>query len=139
MNEKTRRIRISAIKYFVICVFLWVVIDWGTAGGFRISYFTKYGIPLLFFYVTYPLIFTILIFKAKWKGKALLIATLIAMFIIEVIFTRNPLIIVFPICLLGIPLAIIIYLPLTYFPLWFVGGEIGKHKVLIIFLVICEL
>ncbi|HTX79247.1 MAG TPA: hypothetical protein VMC62_06240 [Longilinea sp.] len=129
----------SASKYFIIAVLLWVVIDWGTASGFRISYFAKYGATLLLFYIGYPLIFTTLIFLAKLNDKALFIATLIGIFIVEVVFTRNPMIMTFPICLLGIPLALAIYLPLTYFPLWYVRGEIKKYRLPIIFLTMCEL
>ena len=126
-------------KYFILSVLLWVIIDWGTAGGFKVNYFTKYGITLLLFYVIYPLTFTFLVFKAKLNQKALFVATFAAILIVEVIFTRNQLVMDFPICLLGIPLAVLIYLPLTYFPLWYVRGEMHKHKALIIFLIICEL
>jgi hypothetical protein len=45
----------------------------------------------------------------------------------------------FPALLLGIPLAILVYAPLTYFPLWFVRKELGKHRRLIAGLVIVEL
>jgi hypothetical protein len=125
--------------YFIICLLLWVIIDWGTAGGFRVSYFIKYGFTLLIFYFFYPLIFTFLVFRAKWNEKQLLLSTLFAIFIVEVILTRNPLVMTFPVCLLAIPLAVLVYLPLTFFPLWIVRQEMQKHKVVVILCIITEL
>lgn len=112
--------------------------DFGTAGGFRISYFQTYGPTLLLFYIGYPWIFSILIFKLHWSERRLFLATLLAIFVVEVLFTRNPLVMTFPAMLLGIPLAIMVYAPLTYFPLWFVRGEMTKHKKLVIALTIVE-
>ena len=113
--------------------------DFGTAGGFRIAYFEKYGPTLLLFYIGYPLIFSFLIFKLQWDERRLFLATLAAIFVVEVLFTRNPLLMTFPALLLGIPLAILVYAPLTYFPLWFVRKEIGEHKILITGLILVEL
>jgi hypothetical protein len=69
----------------------------------------------------------------------LFLATLAAIFVVEVVFTRNPLLMTFPALILGIPLAVMIYSPLTFFPLWFVRKEISKHRVLILGLTIVEL
>jgi hypothetical protein len=105
----------------------WIIVDFGTAGGFRLSYFEKYGPALLLFYIGYPVIFTFLIFRLKLGGKGLFLATLIGIFIVEVLFTGNPLITGFPVCLIGIPLAVAVYSPLTFFPLWIVNREMGRH------------
>ena len=126
-------------QYFFLGFLLWVLVDFGTAGGFRIAYFEKYGPTLLLFYIGYPLVFSVLIFKLQWEERRLFLATLGAIFVVEVLFTRNPWVMTFPLRLLGIPLAILVYAPLTYFPLWFVRKETGKHKRLIIGLVIVEL
>jgi hypothetical protein len=126
-------------QYFFLGILLWVLVDFGTAGGFRITYFEKYGPTLLLFYVGYPLVFSVLIFKLHWSEKALFFATLVAIFVVEVIFTRNPLVMAFPALFLGIPLAIMVYAPLTYFPLWFVREEIVKHRILILGLILVEL
>jgi hypothetical protein len=126
-------------QYFLLGMLLWAFVDFGTAGGFRISYFTKYGLTLLIFYAGYPLVFSVLIFGLRWSERRLFLATLAAIFIIEVVFTRNPLLMTFPALILGIPLAVMIYLPLTFFPLWFVRKEISKHRVLILGLTIVEL
>lgn len=126
-------------QYFFLGVLLWVLVDFGTAGGFRIAYFEKYGPTLLLFYIGYPLIFSVLIFKFNWSERRLFMATLVAIFIVEVLFTENPLVMTFPALLLGIPLAVMVYAPLTYFPLWFVRREMVKHRLLVTGLVIVEL
>jgi len=126
-------------QYFLLGMLLWAFVDFGTAGGFRIGYFTKYGLTLLLFYVGYPLVFSVLIFRLRWSERRLFLATLVAIFIVEVIFTRNPLLITFPALIVGVPLAIMIYSPLTFFPLWFVRKEIAKHRTLILGLTIVEL
>ncbi len=125
-------------QYFLLGFLLWVLVDFGTAGGFRLSYFEKYGCTLLLFYIGYPFVFAVLIFKYHWSERRLFFATLVAIFVVEVLFTRNPLVMSFPALLLGIPLAVMVYAPLTYFPLWFVRRELGKHKLLIIGLAIVE-
>jgi hypothetical protein len=63
----------------------------------------------------------------------------VAIFLIEVVFVGNPLLTTFPALLAGIPLAVAIYTPLTYFPLWFVRGELTRHRLLIAGLTIVEL
>jgi hypothetical protein len=126
-------------QYFFLGFLLWVLVDFGTAGGFRIAYFEKYGPTLLLFYIGYPLLFSFLIFKLHWDERRLFLATLAAIFIVEVLFTGNPLLMTFPALLLGIPLAIMVYAPLTYFPLWFIRKETGKHRLLILGLSLVEL
>ncbi len=125
-------------RYYLLGVLLWVIVDLGTAGGFRLAYFQKYGLTLLLFYLGFPLIFTLLIFRLHWNERRLFFATLIAIFIVEVLFTRNPLIMRYPSLLWGIPLAILVYLPLTYFPLWIVRKEMGRHRFLVIGLSLVE-
>lgn len=126
-------------QYILLGNLLWIVVDWGTAGGFRITYFQKYGPTLLLFYAGYPLVFSILAFRLRWSERRLFGATLAAIFLIEVLFVGNPLLTTFPALLAGIPLAAAIYTPLTYFPLWFVHGELGRHRRLIAGLVLVEL
>lgn len=126
-------------QYFILDVLCWIVVDWGTAGGFRLSYVQKYGPTLLFFYLGYPLAFSVLIFRLRWSERGLLGATLAAIFVIEVVCVRNPLLMTFPALLAGIPLAVAIYSPLTYFPLWFVRGDLGRYRRLLAALIIVEL
>jgi hypothetical protein len=120
----------KAILYILYGFLLWVIIDWGTAGGFRLSYFSVHG-PLLFvFYLGFPVAFAYLIFKRHWSERKLLLATAVAIFLVEAVSTGNPFVLSFPLMLVGIPLAFCIYTPLTFFPLWIVNGEMGKHKVI---------
>ncbi len=132
-NETTRdTVRHATCVYFILGVLLWGVVDFGTAGGFRIAYFQTYGPTLLLFYVGYPLVFTVLIFRWQWSERRLSVATLAAIFLIEVVFTGNPLLMTFPALLFGIPVAVAVYAPLTCFPLWFVRGQMGQHKPLVV-------
>ena len=134
------RMQLSKPWQYSLCgVVLWILVDWGTAGGFRVAYLRTYGPTLLFFYVGYPLVFSILIFRLRWSDRRLFLATLAAIFLIEVVFVGNPLLTTFPALLAGIPLAVAIYTPLTYFPLWFVRGELTRHRLLIAGLTIVEL
>jgi hypothetical protein len=125
--KKNRGAHVKAAAYFILGVALWFIVDFGTAGGFRWEYFETYGPTLLLFYLGYPAIFTLLIFGLKWSGRFLFLATLAGIFVVEVVFTGNPLVMTFPACLLGIPLAAAVYTPLTFFPLWIVNGEIRRR------------
>jgi len=127
------------IRYSFIGFLLWVVIDFGTAGGFRLSYFAAHGPWLLVFYIGYPIVFSYLIFRRKWAGWKLFLATVVAILVIEGLFTANPFILSFPLMLVGIPLAICIYAPLTYFPMWIVNGELARHRAVAVFLSIVVL
>jgi len=131
MAETASRSRVSL--YIAFCFLLWVFVDLGTAGGFRLSYFSDHGPLLLAFYLGYPLIFAFLIFRLHWSGWRLLLATAVAIVVIEGVFTRNPWLVSFPLMLFGVPLAMCVYAPLTYFPLWIVRGEMGRHRGMAIF------
>ena len=122
----------KALLYILYGFILWVIIDLGTAGGFRLSYFSAYGPLLLVFYLGYPLVFAYLIYQCNGSERMLFLGTVIAIILIEAVFTGNPLILSFPQMLVGIPLAICVYVPLTYFPLWIVNREMGKHKVVVV-------
>lgn len=126
--------RSQAIHYVIWGVVLWFFVDLGTAGGFRISYLIQYGQALWIFYIGFPLLFGYLIYRRRWQTGNLILATLGAIAIVEGLFTRNPLVLSFPILLVGIPLAVCVYLPLTFFPLWIVNREMGNHKIAVGFL-----
>jgi hypothetical protein len=128
----------GARGYFLLCFLLWVVVDLGTAGGFRLSYLARYMPALLIFYIGYPLVFTFLVFRRHLGGRGLFVATLVAILVVEAVFTGNPWIVAFPLCLVGIPLAIAVYAPLTYFPLWAVRGELGRHRRMVVALCCVE-
>ena len=122
----------NPIQFFLLSVILWFVVDFGTAGGFRLFYYEKIWPAILFFYLGFPLIFSILIFRMKWDDRRLFFGMLVAIFIVEILFTRNPLLMTFPTLLWGIPLAVLIYTLLVFFPLWFLRNELTKHLLVII-------
>ncbi len=120
--------RSKAIAYVASAALLWFVVDFGTAGGFRLAYLARYGLALALFYVGHPLAFGYLIFRRGWRGQRLFWATIAALLFIEGLVIQNRFVLSFPLLLAGIPLAICVYLPLTYFPLWLVNGELGQHR-----------
>ncbi|MBN1440722.1 MAG: hypothetical protein JW929_15050 [Anaerolineales bacterium] len=122
------------LKYILIGFLLWVIVDWGTAGGFRWAYFETYGFLLLFFYLGFPILFAFLIYRCGWSQRKLLMAEAAAVFLVEAVCVRNPFVLSFPLLLIGIPLAFCVYAPLVYFPLWILTGEMGKRKYLAGFL-----
>jgi hypothetical protein len=126
--------RSKPLLYVLYGFVLWVIIDLGTAGGFRLLYFSIHGPLLLAFYLGFPIVFAYLIFRWHWAGWKLFLATVVAIILVEGVFTGNPFVLSFPLMLAGIPLAICIYSPLTYFPLWIVNGEMGRHKAIAAFL-----
>jgi hypothetical protein len=60
--------RSRTLLYIVYCFILWVIVDLGTAGRFRFSYFRDHGPFLLAFYLGYPFIFAYLIVRRHWSG-----------------------------------------------------------------------
>lgn len=118
------------LKYFFIGIIFWFVIDFTTTKAIRNPglYYSTYMPTLLIFYIGYPLIFAFLIYKFNFINKKLFIATLIGAFIVEVLFVHNPLLITFPLMLVGIPAAVSIYSLITYVPKWMVDGEIKNNK-----------
>jgi hypothetical protein len=118
------------LKYFIVGLIFWLVVDFTTTQAIRnpYSYYSTYMPTLLIFYIGYPLIFSFLIYKFNFIGKKLFFAILIGAFIVEVVFTRNPLLITFPLMLIGIPAAVSIYSFITYVPKWIIDGEIKNNK-----------
>ena len=94
----------------------------------RFSTMVKLYALIWLFCINYPLIFAYLIYKKEWNNKRLFIATLVAAFIVEIVFTHNALLYTFPIMLLAIPIAISIYSLLTFGPYWIIEGKIQENK-----------
>jgi hypothetical protein len=118
------------LKYFLLGILFWVVVDFTTTGAIRNPslYYSTYMPALLIFYIGYPLVFSFLIYRFNFIGKKLFLATLIGAFIVEVIFTHNPLLITFPLMLIGIPAAVSIYSFITFVPKWIVDEDIKDNK-----------
>lgn len=130
--------RRQASTYFLLGVALWFIVDWGTAGGFRPAYLAAYMPALLVFYLGCPAVFTYLVFRQRLGARGLIVATLVEIVVVEVLATGNPWLVSVPLMFVGIPLAIAVYAPLTFFPLWIVRGEMRRHRRLVLFLVAVE-
>lgn len=126
------------LKYILLGIVFWFVIDFTTTEAIRnpAGYFSTYMPLLLVFYIGYPLVFSLLIYKFKLKDRGIFIGALIGAFVVEILFTQNALLFTFPIMLFAIPLAVAIYSLLTLVPKWIVEGEVKKNKKKTIFLVV---
>lgn len=125
------------LKYFLLG-FLWIfIVDFGTVGGFHLSYWkvpiTMHIIRVIVFSFS-MFIPSYFIFKRNWSGVKLFFLTLLIAFVVEVPITRNALLYTFPSILWGIPLAVVGYSNIIYLPLWVVKGQIKENKKKAIFL-----
>jgi len=125
----------NPIKYFLTAVLAWVIVDFTTTEAIaNLGYYAKYMPALLFFYIGYPLVFSLLIYKYKLKTKGLFIAMLIGIILVEIVFSNNLLFFKFPLVLLLIPISLAYYSVVTFVPLWIV--EKKKNKWFVITIVI---
>jgi len=124
--------------YFLLGIVFWFIIDFTTTEAIRDPnlYYSTYMPALLIFYIGYPLVFSLLIYKFKLNNIILFIGVLIGIFIVEILFTHNALLFTFPIMLLAIPAAIAIYSLLTFVPKWIVDGEIKDNKWKLIIMIV---
>lgn len=119
-----------------------MLVDFTTTEAIKnpVLYYTTYMPALLIFYLGYPLIFSILIYKFKLGDMPLFVATLLGMIIVEVLFTHNVALFSFPLLLIAIPAAIAIYSLLTFLPKWILEKEIrtniGKILVMLTFYIL---
>jgi len=118
------------LKYILLGIVFWAVVDFTTTGAIRnpAGYYLTYMPALLIFYIGYPLIFSLLIYKFRLSNRWLFLAALVGAFVVEVVFTQNALLFTFPIMLLAIPLAVSIYSFLTFVPKWIIEKNIKDKK-----------
>ena len=110
------------IKILYYRILFGVIVDFTTTSAAKnpVFYYLTYMPVLLIFYIESPLIFSLLIYKFNINNVILFIAILIEAFIVEVIFSRNTLLISFPLMLICITAAISIYSFIIYVPKWIV-------------------
>jgi len=126
----------SFLKYFIIGVFFWVVVDYTTAFNPDFQEWVDH-MPLIWsFYIGYPLLFSFLIYKKQWNTRKIFYSMIIVAFIIEVILSNNVLLYTFPIMLIMIPIAVSIYSFITFIPKWIVEKKIIENRKKLIILVI---
>ena len=129
------------LKYFLLSVLVWFIVDFTTTEAIaNLGYYAKYMPAILIFYIGYPVIFTLLIYKFKLKTKGLFIAMLIGIILVEIVFSGNTLFFAFPLFLLIIPLALAYYAMVTFVPLWITEKRLKKNKkwfiiVLVLFII----
>lgn len=118
------------LKYSLFGILFWFIIDFTTTEAIKDAghYYSTFMPLLLIFYIGYPLIFSLLIYKYEMSDKKIFISTIIAMILLEVLFFRNVMLYSFPMFLLAIPLAVSIYSLLTFGPKWIVEKQIRANK-----------
>jgi hypothetical protein len=116
------------LKYFIMGVMFWLLVDWTTAFQPDLQRWLSYWPQIWVFYLGFPLIFACLIYRRMWSNRMIFVATLIEVFIVEIVFTHNALLYTFPIMVLALPVGIILYSFLVFVPKWIVDGELRRNK-----------
>ena len=113
-----------------MAVLAWVVVDFTTtpAIGNPRAYYSKFMPALLIFYFGYPLLFSALIYKFRLGAKGLFLAMIAGIFVVEIVFTHNMLLLTLPICLLAIPISLGHYGMVTFMPLWITERTLAKNR-----------
>ena len=118
------------IKYFLIGTIFWIVVDFTTTKAVKnpALYYSKYMPALLIFYIGFPLLFSLLIYKYKMSDRRIFASTIAEAFVVEIVFTHNPLLYTFPIMILAIPITISLYSLIVFTPKWIVEGTVSANK-----------
>ncbi|MBU7024808.1 MAG: hypothetical protein HXS40_11645 [Theionarchaea archaeon] len=116
------------LKYFIIGVMFWLLVDWTTAFQPDLQRWLTYWPEIWMFYLGFPLIFAFLIYRRMWSDRKIFVATLFEVFIVEIVFTHNVLLYTFPIMVLALPVGIILYSILAFVPKWIVDKELKRNK-----------
>lgn len=116
------------MKYFIIGMIFWLLVDWTTAFQPDLQRWLSYWPEIWMFYIGFPLTFAFLIYRRMWSNRKIFIATLITLFIVEIVFTHNGLLYTFPIMVLALPVGISLYGFLVFVPKWIVDGELRRNR-----------
>ena len=124
------------LHYFVYGIIFWVIVDFTTVFNPDLQRWISYWPTIWLFYLLFPLVFSLLIYKVKINDKQLFLCTIIEIIISEVILFQNQLLFTFPIMLLAIPVSLCIYTFITFLPKWIEGKKLKENRRIIIFLII---
>jgi hypothetical protein len=92
--------------------------------------------PLIWaFYIGYPLVFAHLIYDRSWDDRRIFCALIAGAFFVVVICSGNTLLYIFPIMVIMIPLAGVIYTIVTFLPKWITDGELRTRWKTVTFLI----
>ena len=72
-----------------------------------------------------------MIYKKKWSDKKIFLPVLVVLFIVEILFSNNALLYIFPVMLIMIPVAVSLYSFIIYVPRWIVDKKLNEHKILV--------
>jgi hypothetical protein len=116
-------------RYFALAVLAW-------ASGFHdhrpignpLAYYSKYMPALVLFYLGYPLVFSVLIYGLKLGKRELFLAMIAGIVVVEIVFTRNMLLLTLPICLLAIPISLGPFGMVSFMPLWIAQGTLNENR-----------
>ncbi len=132
------RVARGGVAYFIVAVLAWLFVDFTTTPAIAHphAYYSKYMPALLLFYLGYPLIFALLIYKFRLHGRGLFFAMLLGIFVVEIVFTQNMLLVTLPVCLIAIPISLAHYSMVTFMPLWAVQKTfVANRKWIIVTLI----
>jgi hypothetical protein len=123
-------------RYFFMAVLWWVLVDYTTAFNPDVGNWVRH-MPLIWvFYLGYPLLFAHVIYDRHWKPRRVFALMVVLTLLLELLFFRNMLLVVFPAMLFFIPLALIIYSLITFLPQWIVEHRVKQHRKRVIFMIV---
>jgi hypothetical protein len=110
----------SGLRYFLLAVLAWTIVDFTTTSAIAkpAAYYSKYMPTLLVFYIGYPLVFSILIYRFRLTSRKVFLAMVLGIVVVELLFAHNLLLLTFPVCLLAIPISLGHYGMVTFMPWW---------------------
>lgn len=124
------------LYYLIYGIICWVIVDFTTVFNPNLQRWISYWPTIWLFYILFPLMFSLLIYKVKINDKQLFLCIIIEIIISEVILFQNQLLFTFPIMLLAIPLSLCIYTLITFLPKWIVEKKLKENQRMVIFLIV---
>ena len=96
--------------------------------GDPLAYYSRYMPALLLFYLGYPLVFSVLIYRLRLGNRGLFLAMIVGIVVVEILFTHNMLLLTLPICLLAIPISLGHYGMVTFMPMWIAERTVRENR-----------
>ena len=124
------------LYYLIYGIICWVIVDFTTVFNPNLQKWISYWPTIWLFYILFPLMFSLLIYKVKINDKQLFLCIIIEIIISEVILFQNQLLFTFPIMLLAIPISLCIYTLITFLPKWIVEKKLKENQRMVIFLIV---
>jgi hypothetical protein len=116
------------LAYWMIGFLCWIVVDYTSTFLPDKAKWVSLMPHIWLFYIGIPAVMAFVIYRLHWYGKKLFLATLMELFVAEIILFQNAQLLSFPQILLLLPIAIDLYCFLTFVPKWIVEGTIGQKR-----------